>query len=177
MDGPDNNYNWIKEGAVEVRNKRHCHGGGLMVHGFVAYDGYIRVTRVSGKINSLTYQNILTDVFDLIQTRYSSFIWMQDNAPPHASRNTKTVLEENEITTLKWPPRSPDLNIMEKIWAELSRLVYADKQYKKIEDLWSSIQLATETLNSDENKLVEQLYNSIPDLIFNVIKKDGDIIE
>ena len=102
---------------------------------------------------------------------------MQDNAPPHLSRNTKTFLEENEITTLKWPPRSPDLNIMEKIWAELSRLVYADKQYKKIEDLWSSIQLATKTLNSDENKLVEQLYNSIPDLIFNVIKKDGDIIE
>ena len=63
-----------------------------MVHGFVAYDGYIRVTRVSGKINSLTYQNIQnkTGVFDVIQTRYSSFIWMQDNAPPHASRITKT---------------------------------------------------------------------------------------
>ena len=65
---------------------------------------------------------------------------------------------------------------MEKIWAELSRLVDVDKQYKKIDELWEYIQLSTKNLNNYDNLFVEHLYYSIPDLIFKVITKVGDII-
>jgi hypothetical protein len=45
-----------------------------------------------------------------------AWIFQQDNARPHISRNVVNTMESMGIQILKrWPPYSPDLNIIERI--------------------------------------------------------------
>ena len=63
---------------------------------------------------------------------------MQDNARPHVSNETLSVLQELEINILKdWPPYSPDLNIVEVVWAIMENRVEA-LQPKTMDDLIKS---------------------------------------
>ena len=41
---------------------------------------------------------------------------MQDGAPGHAAGETKAELTERGITVIYWPPFSPDLNPIERVW-------------------------------------------------------------
>ena len=50
-------------------------------------------------------------------------IFQHDNAPSHSANITTTFLEENNIQKLNWPPYSPDMNIIEHVWAVLKQKV------------------------------------------------------
>ena len=41
---------------------------------------------------------------------------MQDGAPGHRAGETKEELQERGIVVLYWPPFSPDLNPIERVW-------------------------------------------------------------
>jgi len=41
---------------------------------------------------------------------------LQDGAPGHAAGDTATELQERGIEVNYWPPFSPDLNPIEKVW-------------------------------------------------------------
>jgi transposase len=50
-------------------------------------------------------------------------ILMQDNAPAHSARATILELTERHIQYMKWPPRPPDLNPIENVWAYMKTLI------------------------------------------------------
>jgi len=41
---------------------------------------------------------------------------MQDGAPGHAAGETREELRERGIIVIFWPPFSPDLNPIERVW-------------------------------------------------------------
>ena len=47
----------------------------------------------------------------------TNLMFQDDNAPPHASRQTKLWKETNKIPMLSWPAQSPDLIIIENVLA------------------------------------------------------------
>ena len=70
-------------------------------------------------------------------------IWkfMHDNDPKQTSRLVKSCLEENNITVLKWPAQSLELNPIENLWNNVEEHVRA-VQPKNLNDLWKEIQKA-----------------------------------
>ena len=51
------------------------------------------------------------------------------------------------MTTLEWPARSPDLNLIENVWEMLAQLVYDEPEITKEAQLWERILGAKKTTN------------------------------
>ena len=52
-----------------------------------------------------------------------NFIFQQDNARCHKSKNSKKCQEEHNVPVLKWPANSLDMNPIELLWNILNRKV------------------------------------------------------
>ena len=48
---------------------------------------------------------------------------LHDPAPAHLARATTAYLNSKNVNVVKFPPKSPDLNIIDYIWDELNRCV------------------------------------------------------
>ncbi len=46
----------------------------------------------------------------------ADFIFLQDLAPDHTAKSTKSWLNEHGVGVLDWPANSPDLNPVENLW-------------------------------------------------------------
>ncbi|KAI4902938.1 hypothetical protein NFI96_005136 [Prochilodus magdalenae] len=70
----------------------------------------------------------------------SKIIFMHDNAPSHAAKNTSASLAAMGIKGDKlmvWPPCSPDLNPIENLWSIIKRSVYdGGRQFTSKQQLW-----------------------------------------
>jgi transposase len=72
---------------------------------------------------------------------------MQDGAPRHAAADTQNKLRERGITVIFWPPFSPDLNPIERVWHIMKNYLqdnYPDNMsYNRlrvaVKDVWEKV--------------------------------------
>ncbi|KAG3145294.1 hypothetical protein PI126_g13796 [Phytophthora idaei] len=87
------------------------------------------------------------------------FVFQQDNASIHASRETKQFLEKNEVITMVWLARSPDCNPIENVWSSMAAKVYAHgHQYRTVAELEEAVLAAWDAIGQEYLlKLVESM--------------------
>jgi len=69
-------------------------------------------------------QKVVVPVVERLRAEGRDPVFMQDNAPCHKAHRTLNYLASKLIKMLQnWPPRSPDLNPIENLWAMIQRLV------------------------------------------------------
>ena len=108
-------------------------------------------------INSEKHIDILVN--ELFPPYDPQDIFMQDGASFHTSCVTMDFLNSSNIMLLSdWPAQSPEINIIENLWAILKKNVAKRNPVTKI-DLWKFIK---EEWFKIPNETIETLYESIP---------------
>jgi transposase len=109
------------------------HAPKLHVWGAIGYYGRTELYCFQENLNSKVYQGILKQNLkeskliysnDAPKTLAGNWIFLQDNAPSHRAKKTMELVEELVGDRfIRHPAKSPDLNIIENVWAILDRKV------------------------------------------------------
>ena len=130
-----------------------------MVWGMLLPNGLLSYRLMIGKQNAQKYISILqSSVIPIMKINFKeAFIFQQDNCPIHVAAKTKTFLQNQDIDVMEWPAYSPDINIIENVWAILSNYVYADGKIENLSVLKSRISLAFKRFNEENIETVNKL--------------------
>lgn len=97
-------------------------GGSVMVWGGVSRHWKTPLVIVRENLTARRYiDQILRPIVLPRRQHQRSFILMQDNARPHTANVTKRFFERHNITLLRHPAMSPDLNPIEHVWDMMGR--------------------------------------------------------
>lgn len=156
------------------------HGGGsVTVWGCFGKNMVGDIVKIDGILRKEQYLNILIEHAVPSGSRLigSNFIFMQDNDPKHTAKLCKNYLEtlerENALKIMHWPPQSPDLNPIEKLWDELDRKV-REKCPTSQKDLWKYLQ---ETWKEISIETMRKLVERLPRLVQAVISNRGGYVD
>jgi len=159
----------------QIKESKQDEGGEIMVWRCITYNGVGDASWLSEMVDSEAYVDILRDYVlasrDWNELDPATFIFQQDNVPIHTSRLANEYLAEANIAVLKWPADSPDLNIIEDIWAYIKqRLDGYRKNPTSLEELWERVQDIWTTIPIE---VIHNLYASLPRRMQMVYKNRG----
>ena len=179
LDGPDGyQYYWHDlRKDPQYYSKRAFGGGSLMVWAGIGWSVRTELVFINGRMNSIQYRDMLKKYLLPFTNRISGQNWtlQQDNCTVHTSNLMQNWFHTENIDVLDWPSLSPDLNIIENMWGELVRRVYANgRQFSTVPSLKSVIIEEWETISQS---YVQNLFNSMNDRLFEVIRRNGRKID
>lgn len=117
---------WLQDDQPRPTHPSYINPIKFMVWGAVSYNSRSRLYfKPPGvRINAHKYTSILSfRMLPMIRTDPSLRL-LQDNAPPHAAARTSRWLRTHNVRWYhQYPPKSPDLNAIEMVWAWMKRHV------------------------------------------------------
>ena len=96
-----------------------------------------------------------------------------DNCPIHVSKLCQEFFKESGINVLDLPSYSPDLNIIEKIWACLSKDIYGQGSLRNLRHLETKLKSVVALFNETQSDHVANLYNSMMTRLCLILEKRG----
>ena len=148
--------------------------------GWMSASGPGELVAVDERLNSAQYVKILEEVMlpsvrAMLLPEPLPIHFVMDNSPVHtATVVTDWFLQHPEVIRIQWPAKSPDLNPIENLWAEMVKKWNSEKAKTK-ENLISHAFEVWEFLRNkeDEKKLCENLVKSMNDRLSKVINSNG----
>ena len=100
-------------------------GGGITIWGAFHAGGKSDLVVIDGNLNQVKYQRILEDTMLPFARGVfrNNFVYQDDNAPPHRARTVNDFLNNEGVERMDWPSISPDMNPIENLWAEITRII------------------------------------------------------
>jgi len=177
LDGPDGfRYYWHDlRKDPKIFSRRQFGGGSVMVWAGIAYNGCTEIAFITTHESSSSYIETLNQymVSQFHEICGINGIFQQDNASIHTSRKTRDWLAKQNISLMSWPSRSPDLNPIENIWADLTRRVYRNgRQFNSCNDLKRAI---SEEWSMFDQSHIHCVILSMKDRLVEVIEKKGQV--
>lgn len=130
------------------------------------------------RMNSAEYIRIMEEVFlPSVRAIYPVenvpiIRLVQDNSGVHTSRETRTWFRNHpEIHVINWPARSPDLNLIENVWAQMVRR-WEPRRERTVAALVDHAREIWEELRFQPDFL-SNLIDSIPNRLNQVIDRNG----
>ena len=89
----------------------------------------------------------------------------------------KEWMTKVNMTTLAWPARSPDRNLIENVWEMLVQRVYDGPEITKGAQLWERILGAKKQLIETRRNVIVHMFDHYEERLIKVIGKKGDITD
>lgn len=130
---------------------------------------------ISQEMNANSYIEVLERALPQIrQFTGDNFFLLQDRFSVHTASSVTSWIAQNNIKLMEFPPLSPDLNVIENIWAQMTNRMYrSGNNFENLEDLKKAIQDEWDHLSEQdiENKTKRE---EIENRIFRVILDSGE---
>ena len=147
----------------------------MSVWGAFSALGRTPLVRINGTLNKDKYIEILKQYIEPFSvSKHGSLkhvVFQQDNCGPHHAKSVSNYLQSTGITTMKWPPQSPDLNPIENVWGLLKQKLRQRSTYP------SNADALFELLQSEWDKLPNSyfynLVRSMPSRAQAVLDNNG----
>ena len=149
----------------------------LWFGGMIFANGNIWLEWLKGRQNSESYKQLLDEkALPRIRREMGiDFVLQQDNCSIHVSKLMKEWMAKVNMTTLEWPARSPDLNLIGNVWEMLAQLVYDGPEITKEAQLLERILGAKKQLIETRRDVIVYMFDHYEERLIKVIEKKGDI--
>ena len=173
---------WVRRPKGEGLNPKYCvhkTAHPVKVNVWAAFcaggQGYCHI--FNEKLDKHLYKRILADNllpsarlhFSLAPPRVEQWYFLHDNDPKHTSGVVMEWLHNNGVSTIDFPPYSPDLNPIENLWAAMARAV-EKHACDTMEDLQEVVAAEWDKVDTD---LMRKLAHSMPQRCQAVIEAEG----
>lgn len=150
--------------------------GSVMVWGVCSWADMGPLIRLDVPVTGATYVSTLSNHLHPFMTIVHSDglgLFQQDNATAHTSKIAAEWLQEHssDFKQLRWPPKSPDMNIIEHIWDALQRDVQKrSPPPRTLSELWTALQDSWCQLDP---ALLQTLIESMPRRVAALLRARG----
>lgn len=157
-----------------IHTTRSLNRVGIMVWGVIGYYGVGNLVEVQATMDRHRYINLLQDNLresaeNIFGDRNHRFVFVQDNAPPHAAQATQDWLYQNDVQVMRWPAHSPDMNIIESVWAHIMVKLRRNPP-NTLDELRQRLQLHWGEITPN---YLERLYEQLPRRVQALIRGRG----
>lgn len=166
IDGKNNPVNFKKIPLKSVR----CNLFGVLTSKMV------RIFKIPSPFNSQDYFHLLEKVglADYLKALLIDPIYfVQDGSRVHTTPTILNYLATKFELVTDWPGYSPDLNVIEKVWALMKDRVRKTSEIESITDEDQLFDLCEMVVKGISAKTIENLYRSLPNKINSVIELNG----
>ena len=136
-------------------------------------NGNIWLEWLKGRQKSESYKHLLDEkALPRIRRKMGNgFILQQDNCSIHVSKLMKEWMAKVNMTTLEWPARSPDLNLIENIWEMLAQPVYDGPEITKEAQLWERILGAKKQLIETRRDVIVNMFDHYEERLIKLLRR------
>lgn len=173
--GPDSRFIWYQPGEVsdDVYQEYTKAEIGVMIWAAIGYNFKSNLIICHKNVDAKEYRQIIKDS-NMVETLnqihgQGEWLFMQDGAKPHTSKDTIKFLLKRMSLLSNWPANSPDMNPIEHLWAILKYRI-REMQPKSIPELEAV--LMEEWAKIDMN-LINVLVRSFKKRILLVANQQG----